>query len=297
MNPGIVDDTYAEAFRSYYSRIMITASSERLAETAAISSTGFATSALGCGVEAGIERAVGRDKTPDGRPGLLVQYHVWKKDPKEMYNVLLHRVGHCVLTSPTAAVFDATRKPISKIDLGMKLKYFGDGYEELGSVADRKVVRIPIMGGTFIIEREVGMARGISGGNLWFMGSSEGSALEAAYAAVDAISGVPGAIMPFPGGLCSSGSKVGALKYKFMVNSTNHLYCPTLRGRVEGSEVPEGVSSIIEIVINGTSTKSVGNAMGAGIEAARGTDGLVRISAGNFGGKLGKFKIDLKSVA
>lgn len=294
MSPAVVDDTYAEAFRSYYSRIMITASNERLAETAAISSTGFATSALGCGVEAGIERTIGGGKTPDGRPGVLVQYHIWKKDPKEMYNVLLHRVGHCVLTSPTAAVFDATRKPVSKIDLGMKLKYFGDGYEELDSVGDREVVRIPIIGGTFVIEREVGMARGISGGNLWFMGKSEDSALEAASAAVEAISGVPGVIMPFPGGLCSSGSKVGALKYKFMANSTNHLYCPTLRERVQGSEVPEGVSSIIEIVINGTSTKSVGNAMGAGIEAARETDGLVRISAGNFGGKLGKFKINLK---
>jgi formylmethanofuran--tetrahydromethanopterin N-formyltransferase len=296
MNPDIVEDTFAEAFRTYYSRILITAATPQLAETAAISSTGFATSALGCGVEAGIDRVVGADKTPDVRPGVMVQYHIWKKDPKEMYEVLLHRVGHCILTSPSAAVFDATNKPVSMIDLGMKLKYFGDGYEEVGKVGDRDVVRIPIMGGTFIIEKEVGMTRGISGGNLWFMGSSEESAIAAATAAVDAISEVPGTIMPFPGGLCSSGSKVGAVKYKFMANSTNHLYCPSLRERVEGSKVPVGVSSIIEIVINGTTTKSVGRAMGAGIEAASGTEGLILISAGNFGGKLGKFNIHLKNL-
>ena len=296
MRPDMVEDTFAEAFRTYYSRILITAADKDLAETAAISSTGFATSALGCGVEAGIDRRVAGDKTPDGRPGVLVQYHIWKKDPKEMYNVLLHRVGHCVLTSPTTAVFDATIKPLSKIDLGLKLKYFGDGYEDQGRVGDREVVMIPIMGGTFVIEKEFGMAKGISGGNLWFMGSSESSALEAASTAVEAIAKVPGVIMPFPGGLCSSGSKVGAVKYKFLPNSTNHLYCPTLRGRVEESKVPEGVSSIIEIVINGTGTKSISRAMGAGIDAASGTDGLVRISAGNFGGKLGKFNIHLKNL-
>jgi formylmethanofuran--tetrahydromethanopterin N-formyltransferase len=267
-----------------------------LAATAAESATGFATSALGCGVEAGIDSRVDAEKTPDGRRGVRIQFHIWKKDPKMMYDVLLHRIGHCVLTAPSAAVFDSTPKPIAKIDLGLKLKYFGDGYEGEGQVGDREVVIIPIMGGEFMIEKYVGMNRGVSGGNLWFMATSADSAIGAARAAVDAIGEIPGSITPFPGGMCSSGSKVGAAKYKFLPNSTNHPYCPTLRGRVEDSRVPAGVNSIIEVVVNGTTLKSVKRAMAAGILAAEETDGLVAISAGNFGGKLGKFNIHLKDL-
>lgn len=296
MNSDIVEDTFAEAFRSYYSRILVTGATRELAEAAANSSTGFATSALGCGVEAGIEKSVDEGGTPDGRPGVVVQYHIWKKNPKEMYNVLLHRIGHCVLTAPSAAVFDAARKSLVKIDLGLKLRYFGDGYDQEGRVGGREVVIIPIMGGSFVIEKEVGMAKGVSGGNLWFMGSSEEAAIEAARAAVQAIDKIPGVITPFPGGMCSSGSKVGAEKFKFLPNSTNHLYCPTLRDRIEGSKVPERVASVMEVVINGTNTKTIGRGMKAGIEAAEGTSGLVRISAGNFGGKLGRFKIHLKDL-
>ncbi len=293
MSPALVEDTFAEAFRSYYSRVLVTGATEALAAAGATSSAGFATSALGCGVEAGIDSSVAAEKTPDGRPGVRVQYHIWKKSPKRMYEVLLHRVGHCILTSPTAAVFDATPKPIDKIDLGLKLKYFGDGFEGETRLGEREMIVIPIMAGDFLIEREVGMAKGISGGNLWFMGDSSDSAVKAAGKAVAAISKTPGSITPFPGGMCSSGSKVGAGKYKFLPNSTNHPYCPTLRNRTDDSKVPEGVESIVEVVINGTSLGVVKRAMKAGIEAALPQSGLVKISAGNFGGKLGRFNINL----
>ncbi len=156
MNPQIVEDTFAEAFRSYFCRMIITGATRELAAAAASSSTGFATSALGCGAEAGIEAELPDKDTPDGRPGVVVQYHVWKKDPKRLYEVLLNRVGHCVLTAPTAAAFDATPKPLTKIDLGMKLRFFGDGHEKQGRIKDREVVIIPVMGGEFAVEKEVG---------------------------------------------------------------------------------------------------------------------------------------------
>jgi len=296
MNPQIVEDTFAEAFRSYFCRMIITAATPELAVAAASSSTGFATSALGGGAEAGIEADVLEKDTPDGRPGVVVQYHVWKKDPKKLYEVLLNRVGHCVLTAPTAAAFDATPKPLAKIDLGAKLRFFGDGYERQGKIKDRDVVIIPIMGGEFVVEKEVGMSKGISGGNLWLMGSSPAAAINAAKAAVKAVHGAGKVITPFPAGICSSGSKIGARKYKFLANSTNDPYCPTLKGQLPGSKVPDGVNSIMEIVINGTSLASVRKAMGAGIRAAETVEGIVRISAGNFGGKLGKFQIRLRDV-
>lgn len=296
MKPDIVEDTFAEAFRSYYSRILITGETYELAEAATNSSTGFATSALGCGLEAGIDTVVSKEDTPDGRPGILVQYHIWKKSPKKMYEVLLNRIGHCVLTAPTAAAFDATPKPLTMVDLGLKLKFFGDGYERDGTIGKREVVIIPIMGGEFAVEKQVGMGKGISGGNLWLMGSTATAAIDGARSAVNAISKVRGAITPFPGGICSSGSKVGANKYRFLINSTNHLYCPTLRDVVKNSSVPKEVNSIMEIIINGTSLKSVKNAMRAGIGAAEDVDGILRISAGNFDGKLGKFKINLKDL-
>jgi len=296
VNGETVEDTFAEAFRSYYSRVLITGSTSELARTAAVTSTGFATSALGCGVEAGIETELPEKQAPDGRPGIICQYHIWSRDPKKMYGVLLARIGHCVLTAPSTAVFDATANPLAKIDLGVKLGFFGDGYEEEGEIGGRKVIIIPIMGGEFKIEREVGMSKGISGGNLWFMGSSQSAAIEAARSATAAISGVKGVITPFPGGVCSSGSKVGAERYKFLANSTNHPYCPTLRGKIRDSKVPKGVESIMEVVINGTSLKSVQRAMKVGIDAALGTKGLIRISAGNFGGKLGRFKIHLRDL-
>ncbi len=296
MSPGIVEDTFAEAFRSYYSRIAITAADIELAQTAARSSTGFATSALGCGVEAGLDSILKGVDTPDGRPGVAVQYHIWKKDPKEMYKVLLSRIGHCVLTSASTAVFDATTDALAKIDVGMKLRFFGDGYESLGAVGDRQVVVIPTMGGRFIVEKEVGMSKGVSGGNLWFVARSESAAIKAAQMAAAAIARVPGVITPFPGGICSSGSKVGSEKYGFMVNSTNHLYCPILRDRIPASRVPEGAESIMEVVINGTGLKPVKEAMKVGIDAAQGAPGLIRISAGNFEGKLGRFKIYLKDL-
>lgn len=291
-----IEDTYAEAFRSYFSRVLITAAEPALATTAANSATGYATSALGCGVEAGIDTLVPQGETPDSRPGVLVQFHIWRKSPKMMYDTLLNRIGHCVLTSPTTAVFDATPRPFARIELGSKLKYFGDGYEGEATLGDREMVTLPIMGGEFLVERDVGMSRGVSGGNLWLMGRSAEAAIDAARFCVKAISGVDGSITPFPGGVCSSGSKVGADRYKFLANSTNHPYCPTIKDRVPNSLVPEGVSSIMEIVINGTDLESVKRSMGVGIEAAMDCDGLVRISAGNFGGELGKYKIGLRDL-
>ncbi len=291
----IIEDTFAEAFRSYYSRLLITADDISLAKTAAECATGFATSALGCGVEAGIDCQVKEKETPDSRPGVLIQFHIWSKKKKKMYEVLLERIGHCVLTAPTTAVFDATPNPFTRVDLGSKLKYFGDGFEKETEIWDRKMAVIPIMGGEFMVENEAGMSKGISGGNLWLMGRTQGKAINAAKRSVKAISEVEGAITPFPGGICSSGSKVGAERYGFLANSTNHLYCPTLTDKVPSSKVPKNVDSIMEIVINGTSLQAVRKAMQTGVKAAKDA-GIERISAGNFGGKLGKFKLKLKDL-
>lgn len=289
-----VEETFAEAFDIKISRVLITAYDYYWAWVAANEATGFGTSVIMCPAEAGIEKKALPSETPDGRAGYYIQIcHMSKKGLEEQ---LLARLGQCVLTAPTAAAFNGLPDAQDKFDTGFKLKFFGDGYERETEVGGRKCYAIPMMQGEFIVESHFGYVSGIAGGNFFIMGENQPSALAAAKAAVDAIAEVEGAITPFPGGIVASGSKVGANKYKFLKASTNEKFAPTLREKVEGSQIPAGVNAVYEIVINGLNIDAVKKAMKVGILAATKIPGVVKITAGNYGGKLGKHLINLKDL-
>lgn len=295
MMAATVDDTYAEAFRSIYAEVLITARDRTWLQHACHAATGHASSSIFCDCEAGIDRFVGPGgdesfPTPDGRPGAIVQFHVprFKKDREKLLEkVLLHRLSQNVLTCPTAACFNLLdTDPYFK--LGRKLSFFGDGYQQRDERYGRKVWVIPIMGGEFVMDRRFGFKDGIMGGNLWFFADSVDASLAAAEQGVRALEKIPGTIAPFPGGIAASGSKAGSA-YSFLFASTNHPYCPTLRTKLgDQSQVPEGVNSIMEIIINGRDLKTVFEGTQAVIRATIETPGLSKISAGNYGGRLGK---------
>jgi len=288
-----IDDTYCEAFDSLYTAVLVTAKDERWLSFAVNSATGYATSTINCDCEAGLDRMLHAD-TPDGRVGAIIQFHVpqFKKDAKNLLEwALIHRIGQCVLTCPTASLWN----PMDGTELlpvGKKLGFFGDGYQKTEKIAGKDVVVVPTMSGEFLIEENLGVAEGVMGGNLWLMAEDADSALHAAEKAVAAISGVEGVITPFPGGVCGSGSKVGS-KYSFLIASTFHSFCPTLTEVVEDTRVPEGVGSVMEIIIDGASESAVRSAMKAAVEAASEVKGLDSISSGNYGGRLGRHKIPL----
>ncbi|MGZ7043886.1 MAG: formylmethanofuran--tetrahydromethanopterin N-formyltransferase [Methanobacterium sp.] len=295
LNNVEIEDTFAEAFGIFVSRFLITAATEKFAKIAADETVGFGSSVIMCPAEAGIDRYVPPSETPDGRPGYIVMICHPKKD--ELEHQLLERIGQCVLTSATTAVFDAMGDEADeKLKVGFKLKFFGDGFESKDVVDGRTVYKVPIMSGDFVIEGELGIKKGVAGGNFFIMAENQASALVAAEVAVDAIENIPGTITPFPGGIVASGSKIGS-KYKFMAASTNEKFCPTLRG-VEGvtCEIPEGITGIYEIVIDGVSEEAIANAMKAGISAAVKVAGVKRIYAGNYDGTLGAYQIWLQKL-
>jgi len=291
INGVTIDNTYAEAFPTWVCRIIITAVTKEWAKKAATEATGFATSAIGCPCEAGIERELLGSETPDGRPGVAILICASKKKLKEQ---VVERLAECVLTAPTTAVFNGITDAEEKIPV--KLHFFGDKFEYQKEVGGRKCWVIPIMEGEYIGEEEFGIIKGVAGGNFFIMGENQMAALMGAEAAVEAIDAVPGVITSFPGGIVASGSKVGSLNYKFMPASTNEKYCPTLREKVADTKIPAGVKAVYEIVIDGVDEKSVAAAMAAGVKAAVMVPGVKFISAGNFGGTLGPFKIDLHKV-
>jgi formylmethanofuran--tetrahydromethanopterin N-formyltransferase len=289
--PAIIDDTYAEAFRSIYAEVLVTARDDHWLDTAARHATGNASSSILCDCEAGVSRTVPAAETPDGRPGVVLQFHVprfWKDREQKLERALLVRVSQNVLTCPTAACFNVLPADERWFPLGRKVAYFGDGHQFKAERFGRRVRVIPILSGEFVIERRVGWADGLMGGNLWFFGETADAALDAAQLAVVGARSVPGVSLPFPGGVASSGSKAGS-KYTFSIASTYAEYCPTLRGK-EGvaTRLPDGVASVQEIIINGPDLKAIAAATQAAIAAARGVPGLQRISAGNYGGRLGK---------
>jgi formylmethanofuran--tetrahydromethanopterin N-formyltransferase len=288
-----VEETFAEAFEIKIARVLITAYDYDWAWVAATEATGFGASIIMCPAEAGIERKELPSRTPDRRPGVYIQ--ICHPSKKELEKQLIARVGQCVLTAPTAAAFDGLPNAEDKFDVGGKLRYFADGYEEQFELAGRKVWTIPVMQGEFVIENEVGWVNGIAGGNFLIMAESQPSALAAAKAAVHAIADVEGVITPFPGGIVASGSKIGANKYKFLKASTNEKFAPTLRNKV-ASKIPEGVKAVYEIVINGLTLNVVREAMRVGVLAATRMPGVIRITAGNYEGKLGKYMINLNEL-
>jgi len=290
-----IEDTFAEAFPMWASRMLITAASERWALTSAQAATGFAVSVIMSPAEAGIERTVPPSETPDGRPGAIIQ--VYHSGGHALKDQLIRRTGQCIMTAPTTAVFDAMGERAAKrLKIGSSLRYFGDGYQKKDNIGGRTVWRIPVMEGEFVIENKFGVKLGVAGGNFLCMAEDAKAGLAAAESAVEAVLGkVEGVIMSFPGGVCRSGSKVGSLKYKLPA-STNHLYCPILRSAVPETKIPDNVKCVYELIYNGINLASVKQAMKLGIEAAAKTPGVVKISAANFGGKLGPYKIQLKKL-
>jgi formylmethanofuran--tetrahydromethanopterin N-formyltransferase len=296
MNIGgvAIEDSFAEAFAMKATRLVITADSERWARIAADSLTGFATSVIACGCEAGIERALADDETPDGRPGVAVL--MFGVSTKELQKQLQNRVGQCVLTAAGSACF-AGIDGADKLNLGAALRYFGDGFQIAKKFGDRRFWRVPVMDGEFLCEDTTGIVKGVGGGNLLILATSKRAALAATEAAVAAMRKLPNIILPFPGGIVRSGSKVGS-KYKALPASTNDAYCPTLRGATRSALGPD-VEAVLEIVIDGLTAADVAAAMRAGILAACAPEvasGVVAITAGNYGGKLGQFHFHLREL-
>ena len=289
-----VVDTFAEAFDMRAARAIITAQSPAWARTAAQSLTGFATSVIGCKVEAGIEAELPPEITPDGRPGISVLLFAFNSDG--LRRQLIDRIGQTILTCPTTACFDGLPAAADRVVVGGQLRHFGDKFQASKVVDGQRYWRIPVMEGEFVVQEVFGVQKAIGGGNMLILGTDQPATLAAAEAAAQAMRAVPGVILPFPGGIVRSGSKVGAKKYKNMVASTNDAYCPTLRGR-EGvdSQLPNGVNSVLEIVVDGLDRPAIERALSVGLDAAC-RPGVVEISAGNYGGKLGKHHFHLHAL-
>ncbi len=293
LNGVPVADTFAEAFPMTAARLVITAVSPEWARTAAVAATGYAASVIGCDAEAGIERELSPADTPDGRPGVSVLLFAFSRDA--LQKALMNRVAQCVLTCATTAAFNGLAGDAGKtIQVGGHLRYFGDGWQISKLVNGVRYWRIPTMDGEFVCEDTFGTVKGVAGGNLIFLGDTQANTLAAAERAVTAMRRLPGVILPFPGGVVRSGSKVGS-KYKALRASTNEAYCPTLRGVVK-SELPDGAHAVYEVVVDGLTLADVEAAMRAGMTAAADGPGLTRITAGNYGGKLGPHHIHLRKL-
>jgi formylmethanofuran--tetrahydromethanopterin N-formyltransferase len=287
-----IEDTFAEAFTMRVARVVITARSLRWARAAALKLTGFATSVIGCKVEAGIECELAPGNTPDGRPGISVLLMTMGKD--DLGKRLIERIGQTVLTCPTTACYDGLPDAPDRVGVGSALRFFGDGFQASKVIGGERFWRIPVMEGEFLVQEKFGMLKGVGGGNFLILARTADAALAAAESAADAMASQPGVILPFPGGVVRSGSKVGSRRSKTMIASTNDAFCPTLRA-VTRTALPPEVNSVLEIVINGTDAAAVAAGMRIGIDAAC-RDDVVSISAGNYGGKLGPHHFALRKI-
>ena len=299
----LVEDTYAEGFRSIYGEVLITARDDSWLRHCVNAATGHASSTIMCDCEAGVAQWIDASEasagaTPDGRPGAIVQFHVprfVKNREKHLEKVMLARLSQNVLTCPTARCFNRLHTE-EYFKLGRKIALFGDRHQERDQRFGEKGWVIPTLGGEFFLSRRFGFRDGVMGGNLWFYGPDETIALDAAERAALAVESTPDVITTFPGGVASSGSKAGS-SYDFLIAATYAEYCPTLREKLgERSRVPEGVHSIMEIIMNGRDLEALQAATRNAILAAAETDGLIRIGAGNYGGRLGKTFIHLREV-
>lgn len=284
-------ETFAEAFRMRFVRLIVTAHDEYWLEAAAREFTGYASSVIACDAEAGVERMLAAEETPDGRPGLAILVFGFSTDA--LAKAVPNRVGQCLMTCPTTAVFDGLAEGEDRIALGKQIRFFGDGFQKSKLLDGRRYWRVPVMDGEFLVQETLAVGKGVAGGNLILQGHTLEAALGAARRAVEAVAPLAGVITPFPGGIARSGSKVGS-RYKKLPASTADAYCPTLRGRVETQLKPEA-NYALEIVIDGVDEAAVGAAMTAALRAAAG-EGLVAIGAGNYGGKLGKFHFRLHEL-
>ena len=286
-----IRDTFAEAFDMWAARLLITGRNRRWALEGARNVTGFATSVIGCECEAGIERDLDGAETPDGRPGVSVLLFAFSPDAVE--ERLVERIGQSLLTCPTAACFDGLPDAGDRVEPGGQVRYFGDRYQISKLLDGRRLWRVPVMEGEFVVEESFGVVRGVAGGNFLILARDSGAALDAAERGVEAMRAVPGVIMPFPGGVVRSGSKVGSRNYD-MKATTNDAYCPTLRAMVD-SALPEEANSALEIVVNGVAEEPVAESLRVGVTAACGP-GVVAVDAGNYGGELGDHHFHLHEV-
>jgi formylmethanofuran--tetrahydromethanopterin N-formyltransferase len=286
-----IEDTFAEAFGMSYTRLVITAHDLHWLDAAVRAATGYATSVIACDAEAGVERSLAPTETPDGRPGVAVLLFGFSADA--LAKAVPNRVGQCVMTCPSTAVYDGLPETPKRLPLGKHIRFFGDGYQKSKLVDGRRYWRVPVMDGEFLVQEDIGVGKGIGGGNVVLQTATKELGLTVARRAVEAISGLPGVITPFPGGVARSGSKVGS-RYKALRASTSDPFCPTLRGRVE-SKLHRDANCAYEIVIDGVSEQAIAQAMTAAIRTAAG-DGVAAIGAGNYGGKLGKFHFHLRQL-
>ncbi|MEQ8856543.1 formylmethanofuran--tetrahydromethanopterin N-formyltransferase [Gimesia sp.] len=289
-----VCDTFAEAFTTVGTRIIVTAVSESWVRIAATEVTGYATSVIACDAEAGVEKFLSPEESPDGRPGVSLMFFAFSRSALE--KAVTNRVGQCILTCPTTACYAGipVTDPEKALALGKQLRFFGDGFQISKKWDDRRLWRIPVMDGEFVCEDRVGSFKGVAGGNLLICATNQSAGLLATEAAVTAMQAVDNVILPFPGGIVRSGSKVGS-KYSALKASTNDAYCPTLRAETN-SDLPEGTGCVYEIVIDGETFDDVQQAMCNGLQAATQLPGLLQITAGNYGGKLGKHHFHLAEV-
>ena len=294
INGVTIDETFAEAFPMKATRLIITAHNAKWAMISAQAFTGFATSVIACGCEAGVERQLKGNETPDGRPGVSIL--IFAMGGKGLAKQVETRSGQCVLTSPTSALFSGLDSE-KDIPLGQNLRYFGDGFQISKVIDGKRYWRIPVMDGEFLTQEKTGVTAAVGGGNFIVLAESQGQALAACEAAIEEMQKIPNVIMPFPGGVVRSGSKVGS-KYKALNASTNDAFCPTLKGQTS-NDLPAEVESIMEIVIDGLTKEDIDKAMKVGIEAVcklGSKEGVRRISAGNYGGKLGPFHFHLQEI-
>ena len=284
-------DTFAEAFKMYGSRIIITAETKEWAMAAAQSITGFATSVIGCKCEAGIETEIPANASPDLRPGVSVL--LFAMDSESLGKRLMERIGQCVMTCPSTACYNGIDRG-NEITVGGQLRYFGDGFQISKKIAEKQLWRIPVMDGEFLVDDIFKTKEAVGGGNILILGKDQNTTLKAAKSAVKAMREIPNIILPFPNGVVRSGSKVGS-KYKALIASTNDAYCPTLSSIVEKTEISKGINSVLEIVIDGLTLNAVEEAMYIGINASI-KPGIKKISAGNYGGGLGQYQIQLHKL-
>lgn len=284
-------DTFAEAFKMYGSRIIITAETKEWAMAAAQSITGFATSVIGCKCEAGIETEIPANTSPDLRPGVSVL--LFAMDSESLGKRLMERIGQCVMTCPSTACYNGIDQG-NEITVGGQLRYFGDGFQISKKIAEKQLWRIPVMDGEFLVDDIFKTKEAVGGGNILILGKDQNTTLKAAKSAVKAMREIPNIILPFPNGVVRSGSKVGS-KYKALIASTNDAYCPTLSSVVEKTEISKGINSVLEIVIDGLTLNAVEEAMYIGINASI-KPGIKKISAGNYGGGLGQYQIQLHKL-
>lgn len=287
-------DTFAEAFTTVGTRIIVTAVTEAWVRIAAAEASGYATSVIACDAEAGIEKFLSPEETPDGRPGVSLMFFAFSRSALE--KAVTNRVGQCILTCPTTACYSGVSdsEPDKMISLGSQLRFFGDGFQISKKWEHRRIWRIPVMDGEFVCEDQVGTFKGVAGGNILVCATDQKQGILATEAAVSAMQKVEHTILPFPGGIVRSGSKVGS-RYSKLKASTNDAYCPTIQAQTK-SDLPQGTGCVYEIVIDGKSFDSVQQSMRAGLTTVCQQPGILQVTAGNYGGKLGKHHFYLRDL-